>query len=123
MAWTTEEKTMFKKLFDQVQGLVTAIAKCCNGSACKCECMQQPWRIVVDSDIWHTETNNEGETYYVQKSDEELSINDRFPETICDGQKGDLLFNDGILLCHYVIGSNGNPTGWVSDKAYFIPQP
>ena len=120
---TEQEKRMLSDLYKQVQKLEEKLSKCCTTEGCKCACMQQPWRIVVDGYIWYTETNNEGDTYYVQKSDEELSINDRFPETICDGQKGDLLFNDGVLLCRYVIGSNGNPTGWVSDKAYYIPQP
>jgi len=130
MAWTPEEKSMFKRLFDQVQGivldiakLVTAIAKCCTNDGCKCECMQQPYRVVVEDTLWYTATNEEGQCYYVQKTDEEMSINDRFPVTTCDGQKGDLLCSDGILHCRFVFGSNGNPTGWVSDRGYFIPYP
>ncbi len=130
MAWTTEEKGMFKRLFDQVQGIVLdisklfdAIAKCCTNDGCKCECMQQPYRIITEETIWYTDTNNEGQCSYVQKTDEQLNLNDRFPPTNCDGQKGDLLCSDGIVCCTYHIGSNGNPTGWASDRAYYIPYP
>lgn len=130
MAWTPEEKGMFQRLYNQVQeigrqlqDLFKAFAKCCTEDGCKCECMQQPQRIVTEDTIWFTEENSEGQTVWKQRTDEELSLQDRFQATTCDGAKGDLLCSDGIVFCTYRIGSNGNPTGWVSDRAYYIPYP
>jgi hypothetical protein len=118
-----ETKSAIKYLTDWLQKLERLIKECCTPGGCKCECMQQPYRIVTEDTLWATATNGEGQCYYVQNSDEQMHINDRFPETTCDGQKGDLLCSDGILHCRYVIGSNGNPTGWVSDRGYYIPYP
>jgi len=124
MAWTDAEKRMFQILNQKVDDLSKKLSDCCGSTnTCKCECMQQPWRVRTNIDIYYLATNEEGENYYGEKTAEELSLQDRFPETSCDGQKGDLLCDDGVVFCSYHLESNGNPTGWYIDGAYHILRP
>lgn len=115
---TEQEKRMLADLYKEVQKLKEDLAKCCTTEGCKCACMQQPWYATEVIDVFKQLTNEEGESYYEPKTAEELNLQDRFPETFCDGQKGILMGEDGFVFCYYSLGVAPNPNLWVIAKSY-----